>query len=108
MENFQISVGHIGFVKEFFLEILGTEERINALTKFLYEKNYVGYREHVKQLTYPRLISSVYWIFLALRGGEEVIESAFDLIENDKGKKALAELKQLWEILTDYGESGKR
>ena len=63
LESFQLSVGHIGFVKEFFIDILGTEERVNALTTFLYEKNYVGYREHVKQLPCPRLINSVFSIF---------------------------------------------
>ena len=46
--------------------------------------------------------------FLSLRGGEEVIEAGLDLLENEKGKKRLAELKQLWETLTDYGESGTR
>ena len=54
------------------------------------------------------MINSVFWIFFHLRGGEEVIEAASRLLENDKGKKALAELKQLWETLSDYGESGKR
>ena len=50
LTDFQISVGHIGFVQELFMQILGTEERAKTLTKFLYEKNYVGYREHVKSL----------------------------------------------------------
>ena len=60
LNHFQLSVGHIGFVKEFFIDILGTEERVNTLTTFLYEKNYVGYREHVKAVTaYHRLINNV-------------------------------------------------
>jgi ATP phosphoribosyltransferase regulatory subunit len=108
LENFQLSVGHIGFVKEFFIDILGTDERVNALTTFLYEKNYVGYREHVKQLTLSSIDKQRLLDFLCLRGGEEVIESASRLLENDKGKKALVELKQLWEILDDYGQAGKR
>ena len=45
--------------------------------------------------------------FLSLRGGEEVIDSAYRLLENDKGIEALQEMKQLWEILKDYGEVGK-
>jgi ATP phosphoribosyltransferase regulatory subunit len=108
LESFQLSVGHIGFVKEFFTDILGTEERVNALTTFLYEKNYVGYREHVKRLTLSSIDKQRLIDFLSLRGGEEVIEAASHLLENDKGKKALVELKQLWETLSDYGESGKR
>ena len=68
LESFQLSVGHIGFVKEFFIDILGTEERVNALTTFLYEKNYVGYREHVKQLTLSSIDKQRLLDFLKLTG----------------------------------------
>jgi ATP phosphoribosyltransferase regulatory subunit len=108
LENFQLSVGHIGFVKEFFIDILGTEERVQALTTFLYEKNYVGYREHVRQLPLSSIDKQRLIDFLNLRGGEEVVESALRLLENDKGRNALLELKQLREILVDYGQTGKR
>lgn len=108
LEKFQLSVGHIGFVKEFFIDILGTEERVKALTTFLYEKNYVGYKEHVKQLTLSSIDKQRLLDFLKLRGGEEVIDCALKLLENGKGKTALLELKQLWEILTDYGQAGTK
>ncbi|MCQ6275700.1 ATP phosphoribosyltransferase regulatory subunit [Bacillus sp. V3B] len=108
LEHFQLSVGHIGFVKEFFIDILGTEERVEALTTFLYEKNYVGYREHVRELPLSSIDKQRLIDFLSLRGGEEVLESALRLLENDKGKSALVELKQLWDILADYGQTGKR
>ena len=48
LKEFKISIGHIGFLQEFFLSILGTEERASVLRKFLYEKNYVGFREDRK------------------------------------------------------------
>ncbi|KAA9018008.1 ATP phosphoribosyltransferase regulatory subunit [Niallia endozanthoxylica] len=108
LKNFQISVGHIGFVKEFFADILGTEDRVNALTTFLYEKNYVGYREHVKQLPLSSIDKQRLLDFLSLRGGEEVIEAANALLENGKGRNALDNLKQLWETLADYGQVGDR
>jgi len=108
LKNFQISVGHIGFVKEFFTDILGTEDRVNALTTYLYEKNYVGYREHVKQLPLSSIDKQRLLDFLSLRGGEEVIEAANALLENGKGRNALDNLKQLWETLTDYGQVGDR
>ncbi|MDZ5474134.1 ATP phosphoribosyltransferase regulatory subunit [Bacillus sp. 31A1R] len=107
LQEFQISVGHIGFVQELFLQILGTEERAQALTKFLYEKNYVGYREHVKSLALSSIDKQRLLDFLKLRGGEEVIEFAFEITENEPGKKALHELKQLWNIIVDYGMETK-
>ena len=48
----------------------------NTLTTFLYEKNYVGYREHVKELPLSSIDKQRLIDFLSLRGGEEVIESA--------------------------------
>ena len=37
-----------------------------------------------------------------------MIDSARRLLENDKGKQALLELRQLWDILTDYGQAVTR
>lgn len=106
LRNFQLSAGHIGFVRDFFQQILGTEERVENLTRFLYEKNYVGYREHVKSLALSSIDKQRLLDFLKLRGGEEVIEVAYGLLENGTGKKALAELEQLWSIMRDYGQEG--
>lgn len=107
LANFQISVGHIGFVQKLFMQILGTEERAKTLTKFLYEKNYVGYREHVKSLPLSSIDKQRLYDFLQLRGGEEVIEKAFELIENEQGREDIQQLRQLWEIISDYGEQTK-
>lgn len=107
LKQFQISVGHIGFVQELFLQILGTEERANSLTKFLYEKNFVGYREHVKSLNLSSIDKQRLLDFLKLRGGVEVIDLALSLIENEKGKEAINQLQELWNIVVDYGEQDK-
>jgi ATP phosphoribosyltransferase regulatory subunit len=107
LADFQISVGHIGFVQELFMQILGTEDRAKTLKKFLYEKNYVGYREHVKTLPLSSIDKQRLYDFLQLRGGVEVIETALGLIENEQGRAAIQELKQLWEIVSDYGEETK-
>ncbi len=51
LKHFKVSVGHIGFVQELFKGIVGTDERADILRRFLYEKNYVGYRRHVEDLS---------------------------------------------------------
>jgi ATP phosphoribosyltransferase regulatory subunit len=107
LPSFQISVGHIGFVQTLFQQILGTEERAQALTKFLYEKNYVGYREHVKKLSLSSIDKQRLLDFLKLRGGEEVLSFANDIIENESGREALSQLQQLWEIMVAFGEEDK-
>jgi ATP phosphoribosyltransferase regulatory subunit len=103
LKDFQISVGHIGFVQDLFMQILGTEERTKTLTKFLYEKNYVGYREHVKALPLSSIDKQRLFDLLQLRGGEEVIENALSLIEDEQGRNAIQQLRQLWDIVSDYG-----
>lgn len=102
LAEFQVSIGHIGFAQELFLQILGTDERANSLRRFLYEKNYVGYREHVNSLSLSSIDKQRLLQFLDLRGGVDVIGKAFDLIENEQGKLALLQLKELWDCIKDY------
>lgn len=103
LQHFQVSVGHIDFAQELFLQILGTDERADSLRRFLYEKNYVGYREQVNSLSLSSIDKQRLLQFLTLRGGEEVIGKALDIIENGQGKQAILQLKELWEVLNDYG-----
>ncbi|MBT2698135.1 ATP phosphoribosyltransferase regulatory subunit [Bacillus sp. ISL-40] len=103
LSEFQVSIGHIGFAQELFLQILGTDERADSLRRFLYEKNYVGYREHVNSLSLSSIDKQRLLQFLDLRGGVEIIGTALDLIENEKGKQAILQLKELWDCINDYG-----
>ncbi len=107
LEDFRLSIGHIGFVQTFFRQILGTEERVKALTRYLYGKNYVGYREHVNELALSSIDKQRLLEFLTLKGRSQIIEKAFDLLENDIGKRAVTELQQLWDIISDFGLDGK-
>ncbi|MFK9090151.1 ATP phosphoribosyltransferase regulatory subunit [Bacillus salipaludis] len=103
LTDFQVSIGHVGFAQELFVQILGTNGRANTLRKFLYEKNYVGYREHVNSLQLSSIDKQRLLQLLQLRGGEEAIGQALDITENDKGKQAILELKELWDVIKDYG-----
>jgi ATP phosphoribosyltransferase regulatory subunit len=85
------------------MQILGTNGRAEALRRFLYEKNYVGYREHVNSLSLSSIDKQRLLQLLDLRGGEEVIGMALDLIENEQGKQAIIQLKELSEVIKDYG-----
>lgn len=107
LENFQLSIGHVAFVQELFLQILGTEERANALRRFLYEKNYVGYREHVNSLALSSIDKQRLLSLLDLIGGSDVIGNALDIVENEKGKEAILQLQELSEAVNDYGVADK-
>ncbi|MBM7648759.1 ATP phosphoribosyltransferase regulatory subunit [Bacillus ectoiniformans] len=103
LKSFPISIGHIRFVSELFTQILGTEERASVLRRYLYEKNYVGYREHVKELPLSSIDKQRLLNFLELRGGEECLDQAGSLIEGEAGQEAIDELRQLFALLKDYG-----
>jgi ATP phosphoribosyltransferase regulatory subunit len=102
LENFKISIGHIGFVQGLFTQIVGTEERASILRRFLYEKNYVGYREHVGKLALSSIDKQRLLGFLKLRGSEDVLGEALSLLEGESGREDLAQLKELYDILRDY------
>ena len=106
LSEFQVSVGHIGFAQELFLQILGTDERANSLRRFLYEKNYVGYREHVDSLSLSSIDKQRLLQFLDLRGGVEVIGKALDLIENGKANKLFYSSRNYGMSFNDYGVRG--
>ncbi|MGD7025054.1 ATP phosphoribosyltransferase regulatory subunit [Rossellomorea vietnamensis] len=103
LKNFTISIGHIGFVRELFKEILGTEERANTLSRFLYEKNYVGFREHVNQLSLSSIDKQRLLSFLKIRGGKDVLQEAYPLMEGQAGREAIGQLEELSALLEDYG-----
>lgn len=103
LKSFKVAIGHIGFVNSLFLEIVGNEERANVLRRFLYEKNYVGYRNHVKDLNLSSIDKQRLLQLLNLRGDEKKIEEAVELVENEADKKAAGDLKKLWNMLDAYG-----
>ncbi len=101
--HFKIAIGHVGYVNALLLEIVGNEQRANTLRRFLYEKNYVGYRQHVKSLSLSSIDKGRLLQLLHLRGDFSKLEEAKQLVTNVEGNKALSELETLWEVLECYG-----
>ncbi|MBB5324297.1 ATP phosphoribosyltransferase regulatory subunit [Anoxybacillus tepidamans] len=103
LQRFTVAVGHIGYVNALFLEILGNEERANVLRRFLYEKNYVGYRNHVKSLPLSSIDQQRLLKLLDLRGDDTVLSSARELVHTEEGINAVEELSALWHALRLFG-----
>lgn len=106
LQEFKVAVGHIGFLDELFVEILGNEDRAEELLRYLYEKNYVGYASHVKSLPLSSIDKKRLLDLLHLRGGEEVLKLAEDLTAVG-GRKAISDLRELFNILELYGVQDK-
>ncbi|SFF68783.1 ATP phosphoribosyltransferase regulatory subunit [Halobacillus alkaliphilus] len=104
LDNFVITVGHIGYVKAFFSDLLGDdEETMETLLHYLYRKNYVGFRECVKSLSISGDKKQALLELLSLRGGEEIFEASRSLARNQSCMQAVNELKQLYRLLKVNG-----
>ncbi|UOQ45849.1 ATP phosphoribosyltransferase regulatory subunit [Halobacillus salinarum] len=104
LEDFVITVGHIGYVKSFFSDVLKDDETtMDELLNYLYRKNYVGYREAVKELSLPKEAEDSLLQLLHLRGGEEIFGMSKSLARNQSCILAVNELKQLYKLLKQYG-----
>ncbi|MBA9026789.1 MULTISPECIES: ATP phosphoribosyltransferase regulatory subunit [Bacillaceae] len=103
LKDFKIAIGHIGFLQELFISILGNEERAAVLRKYLYEKNYVGYREHVKSLPLSSIDKQRLIDFVSLRGEENTLSQAATLLERETGRETLQDLKELAVQLKEFG-----
>lgn len=103
LQHFTVTIGHIGYVNALFLEIVGNEERASVLRRFLYEKNYVGYREHVKSLPLSSIDQKRLLQLLHLRGNDMTMEEAKELVHSEEGKRAVDDLCELSNALQLYG-----
>ncbi|MDA1476517.1 ATP phosphoribosyltransferase regulatory subunit [Bacillus changyiensis] len=103
LSTFKISVGHVGIADALFMDILGNQKRVRVLQRFLYDKNYVGFREHVKSLSLSTIDQQRLLKLLNLKGGIEICDEAKAIIGSEAGKNAILQLETLWETLVDYG-----
>ncbi|SDZ34529.1 ATP phosphoribosyltransferase regulatory subunit [Evansella caseinilytica] len=107
LSNYQIAIGHIGFVNSFLEEILGNETRADRFRRHLYEKNYVGFRKEAEQLPLSSIDKRRLTGLLKLKGDAAVLDHAHALVESAKAKQALVQIEQLMEVLGAYELIGK-
>ncbi|UJW59028.1 ATP phosphoribosyltransferase regulatory subunit [Bacillus sp. A116_S68] len=98
----KVAIGHIGFVNAFLMEVLGNETRVNHFRRHLYEKNYVGFRKEVEQLSLSSIDKQRLFKLLRLKGGPDIILEAEKIAESEEALNALKQLKHLFSILNTY------
>lgn len=105
LSHFQAVIGHIGYVNALLYEVTEDEQSAGELRRYLFEKNYVGFRRFVEDMDLTLDGRERLLALLELRGGREVIDQAGKLIENEKGQQMLSDLGQLAKLLGEYGVS---
>ncbi|MBS3946793.1 MAG: ATP phosphoribosyltransferase regulatory subunit [Dethiobacter sp.] len=103
MEQFTICLGHVGFLQAL-LNAHGIEGRAGEQAKhYLNSKDFVSLQEMVHALPLPAFSKECLLRVPALRGGQEVLREAERLLPGERGESALAALREVCQILDDYG-----
>lgn len=102
LSDFQISVGNAAFFKGLCAEAGIDEDTEYELRDYISGKNFFGAREFledkgIKKGALDKLLS-----VSGLFGGEDILEKASDISDNDLSKKAVKRLKSLYKTLKLY------
>lgn len=103
VEQFKIALGHAGFLNGLFGQTLpGRNEEQTALKECLQNRDYVGFRHRLQQLSLEDEDRDELESILRLRGGVEICRLADEITHAVMAKESLRHLCEVWEILKAY------
>lgn len=102
LKDFKIAIGHVGFLEGLLEETLDQDEQREDLLEYLHNRNFVGFRKYVESLGLDKKKELRLKELLTLRGGEELIQRAEAITINGRARKAVTNLRQLWDALEAY------
>ncbi|MDF2670063.1 MAG: histidyl-tRNA synthetase 2 [Paenibacillus sp.] len=106
VRQFKIALGHVGFLNGLFQETLRDQiEHQDALKDRLLQRDHVGYRALLRQLSLPESVRGELEGILRLRGGQEICEQARQLTQERTARDAIEHLCEVWDVLKAYGVS---
>jgi len=103
LENFQIDIGQVEFFKGIMEETGLSEQDIEQIRVLIDTKDFFGIEALVKSHKICEELKSLILSLPSLFGSKEVIEKVKKITTNKKSLKALDNLSQVLDILTDYG-----
>jgi ATP phosphoribosyltransferase regulatory subunit len=106
VKTFKIALGHVGFLNGLLHEIL--HDRVDeqqSLKECLLNRDYVGYRQLLKQLDLDDVMQKELEGILRLRGGEEICAQARLVTQNHLAQQSIQHLCEIWDALKAYGVS---
>lgn len=106
VENFKIALGHVGFLNGLFNETLGADsDAQTSLKECLLNRNYVGYRKIISELSVSQKAKHKLEEILRMRGGEEICKEAETLSTDPLSQASIDHLCEVWSVLKAYGVS---
>ncbi|WP_189031566.1 ATP phosphoribosyltransferase regulatory subunit [Paenibacillus albidus] len=106
VKSFKIAMGHVGFLNGLFQEAVpGLPEAQEELKGHLLGRDYVAFRETLRQLALPEAQKQELDGLLRLRGGKEICGQALELSSHPLARTSIDHLCKVWEVLVSYGVS---
>ncbi|WP_035295794.1 ATP phosphoribosyltransferase regulatory subunit [Brevibacillus thermoruber] len=103
VETFRIAIGHVDFVEGLLEETAPDEAVRGQFRRFLYERDFVGFRQLADELDISAEDRRRLHALLRLRGGKGKIAEARELTANGKARRAVENVSSLWQALEAYG-----
>ena len=102
LENFQISVGNVGFLNSLLKEAKLPPECEEYLRELISNRNYYGVTELLDEAGVRPEIKELFGHLQELVGGPEVLEKAMEIAPNELSKRTIKRLRDTYEILKAY------
>lgn len=103
LTEFQVSIGHIGFLKSLMAETCLSDERKEEVYTLIANRNFFGVDEILAQEHISEHIRESFQSLPELMGGIEVLRRAAEIATAGTAKKAIARLLKIYKILALYG-----
>ena len=105
LAEFTICIGHSGFLENL-LSAYGLSTKERAAIKFLFnKKDFVALKKQVTKLPLEEWQKNNILSVPSLRGGQEVLASARQILPEKELTEPLMTLTEVWSVLEDYGVS---
>lgn len=103
LTEFQLEVGHVGFLQGLLEEAQLPEEMEETICQFLENKNFFGIEEQISRCDIKQELEELFGRLPELFGSVEQIAEARKLIRNEKALQAIERLRQVYQVLCCYG-----
>ncbi|WP_322907187.1 ATP phosphoribosyltransferase regulatory subunit [Paenibacillus campi] len=106
VQNFQISLGHVGFLSGLLEEALPEQaQKQEALKERLLNRDFVGFREQLVSFKLSTKQQQELEGLLRLRGAQDICQQALEISSNPQAADAIRHLCKVWEVLEAYDMS---
>lgn len=103
LEDFQISLGHVGFFHALVAEAGFSEQLTRELEELITNKNSFGVRKLVEEQPVSERQKQCFAALTGLFGTQEALDRAETLTDNPQALAAVGRLREIWRTLKLYG-----